>query len=240
MFVISYILVLTAIALSAVCSLHFGIGVPDYLDGRHNAVPLSGSRSATPISSDDIEKLTLRNIQGEFVVKLPSDEKLESLPQRSDSLKSNNTKKLILLERSRSSRMPVAAAQPGAIKIQPPPAALTPKRSLASIPSRSNTVSKSPWKSRNDNAFWGKGKRHESSMSFGHLDATRLDASYTEPSALTSSNPSVVSESTSTVSSREETQSSADGVERNPRMDSVGSIYDTQVNKPRLYLVTDL
>lgn len=226
MFSLSYIFIVATVVLAARCRMNFGTLVMQYLR-------LSKDEDASRKYTDEkgnLRRLTLAD-RGQFVVTLPDQNRLENLPKRWASLSSTYSSKSarsIGSGKLPSPPLPVAAAQPGAIKVAPPRSATT--NTITTTPttlSPANSVSsktKSTWK-QGDRPFWGRSnKRHESAMSFGHMDPSRLTIS---------SSPEMTRNLASVV------QPSLDA-RNTPRTDSVGSIYSTQPKKTRLFLVTDL
>jgi hypothetical protein len=177
----------------------------------------------------NLKRLTLANRSQPFLVSLPGQSHVGNPPKRWASLSSTTSSDSNGSSKARVSRMPIMAAQPGAIKIAPPvPAAthttLTPADSVGSKP-------KLAWK-YGGRSFWGKiNKRHESALSFGHMDPNRLTFSASMQVPELSTNVPVQLPTAPRAPSPQ-----LDG----PRVDSVGSIYSTQSKKPRLFLVTAL
>jgi len=188
MFSVSYVLMALTIILAALCLRNFNIGLPHYFERQNGGDYKDGFHPTPGIPDDDIEKLPLPSGE-EFVIRFPGEEALSNIPKRSDSLSSTSSTESSRSQSSpsgRKSRVPITAAQPGAVKITAPsPAATRGGRNLTlktSIKSLKSSTSASPttkpsWKGGDDKHMWGKSKRHDSEMSFGHLDATKLSRS---------------------------------------------------------------
>lgn len=223
MFALSYIFVAATVILAVLCRLNFGTEVMQYL--RSDKAEEAGSAYAD--EKGNLKRLTLAHRGQPFLVALPRQNHVENPPKRWASLSSTTSSKSSYSNGSgkgHASRMPIIAAQPGAIRIASPMPTATP-----TTLSPANSVgpkSKSAWR-YGERPFWGKSnKRHESAMSFGHMDPSRLTLSI--PARKLSRNLSVQPSTNKS--------STAPG----PRVDSVGSIYSTQFKKTRLVLVTDL
>lgn len=212
MFALTYIFLVATILLAIFCRLNFGTEVMKYLRADKGEDP---SQAYTD-EKGNLKRLTLAD-RGQFVVSLPGQSRLENLPKRWASLSSTYSSKSSRSTTS-GSLPPIVAAQPGAIRIASPMPTVT-----SSTLSPANSVSsKGKWK-QGERPFWGKSnKRHESAMSFGHMD----------PSRLTISSSVQGSELNRAIA----VQPSVDV----PRTDSVGSIYAAEPKKMRLFLVTDL
>jgi hypothetical protein len=221
MFVIAWILVLLVIILAVLCQFNFGIGLHRYLDPSG-----TGNFRQSPDANGDIE-----NGATVFVITFPDEKSLQreaSMSSNSSTLRSEQSygySKDIL------SRHTLMAAQPGSIKILPPvPAASNPSNPLRKY----------------GKALWGRTRRHESAMSFGHMDASKLDRGVSTvpvPSNAPLRLPPGLGRLEADELSRDGSLLEAPPLTRpqpSQRVDSMGSIYSTNSNKQRLVLVTAL
>jgi hypothetical protein len=233
MFALSYIFVAATVILAVLCRLNFGTEVMQYL--RSDKAEEAGSTYTD--EKGNLKRLTLAHRGQPFLVALPGQNHVDNPPKRWASLSSTTSSSSGYSSGSRkgrASRMPIIAAQPGAIRIAPPmltatPTTLGPANSVSS-------KSKSAWR-HGERPFWGKSsKRHESAMSFGHMDPSRLTLSIPARVPELSRNL-FVQPSTNKPPTAPRAPSPPQEV---PRVDSVGSIYSTQSKKTRLVLVTDL
>jgi hypothetical protein len=268
MFTLTILLAFATIAIAIICMSNFGSGLSAQLALQH----AGDSEEGVPINEKpDLEKLTLP-ISGDFVVTFPDQDRLENPPKRSDSLSSTSsatskkTGRVSFAQVFRNSRVPIVAAFPGAVKITQPPtaakSALSPSNSI-------RTIAKSSWKYAQDQSFWSKSKRSISTISaasFGHMDASKLEGSYVQSSALSqagSDDPIVSAEGVISPTARPMTPSERLAVKRNelsgrpkvglpptpsanlmapiryqtPRVDSMGSLGTEPTPKHRLFLV---
>lgn len=240
-FVITCILVLASIILAVLCQLNFGIGLHRYLDP-------SGTGGFRDSSAQSIDvKGDMETGAGEFAVKLPGEKTLQregSVSSNSSTLRSENsygyTKGLF-------PGLSITAAEPGSIKILPPvPAAVG-----TDSPRKGASTPLTPLK-KYGREFWGRTKRdgHESAMSFGHMDASKLDHRTSEAPVSTGApmrlpislaGPFTLdADSFSHDGSQLSTPAAVAMPNPSQRVDSMGSIYSTNSNKPRLVLVTAL
>jgi len=227
MFSLSYTFIGATVILAVLCRFNFGTEVMQHL--RANKEKEASDAYLPTDEKDNLKRLTLANRSQPFLVSLPRQSHVENPPKRWASLSSTSSNSSNGSSRTRVSRMPIMAAQPGAIKIASPmptatPTTLAPANSV-------NSKSKLAWK-YGERPFWGKiNKRHESAMSFGHMDPSRLTLSSSiqapEPSRNLPAQPPTASRAPSPL---------PDG----SRVDSVGSIYSTESKKTRLFLVTAL
>jgi hypothetical protein len=217
-FVIAWILLVIVIILAVLCQFNFGIGLHRYLDSSG-----TGSFRHTPDANGDIE-----NGSTDFVVSFPDEKSLQregSMSSNSSTLRSEHSygyAKGIL------SRPALMAAEPGSIKILPPiPAALN-------VP-RLNILRKY------GKELWGRTRRHESTMSFGDMDASKLDHGLPAPSkARLQLPPGLGRPLTLEAKNLSRDGSPLTRTQPSQRVDSMGSVYSTNSNKPRLVLVTAL
>jgi hypothetical protein len=227
MFSLSYTFIGATVILALICRFNFGTEVMQHL--RANNREEAGDAGLLTDEQGNLKRLTLANRSQPFLVSLPGQIHVDNPPKRWASLSSATSSSSSGSSKARVSRMPIMAAQPGVIKITPPvptatPTTLTPADSVGQ-------KSKLAWK-YGGRPFWGKlNKRHESAMSFGHMD----------PSRLTLSASMLAPEPGRNIPVQLPTDPRApspllDG----PRVDSVGSIYSTQSKKTRLFLVTAL
>jgi hypothetical protein len=235
MFTLSYVFIVATLLLAILCRLNFGTEVMEYLRAGKGE-DTDGAYSVTD-EKGNLKRLTLAHRGQSFVVSLPGQNTVENPPKRWASLSStysSGSSRSSGSRKTRISRAPIMAAQPGAIKIVSPMPTVTvttlsPANSL-------NSKTKSAWK-YGERPFWGKtNKRHESAMSFGHMDPSRLTLSSSMQASELSRNLSV-QPSTEALPATSKLPSPPDAT---PRMDSVGSIYSTQPKKMHLFLVTDL
>ena len=230
MFSVSYTFIGTTVILAVLCRFSFGSEVMQYL--RTNKREEAGDACLLTDEEGNLKRLTLADRSQPFLVSLPRQNHVENPPKRWASLSSTTSSRTAESNgssKARVSRMPIMAAQPGAIKIVPPMPTATPITLT-----QANSVgpkSKLAWK-YGGRPFWGKiNKKHESTMSFGHMDPSRLTLSASTQVPDLSRNIPVQPPTASRAPSP-----LLDG----PRVDSVGSIYSTQSNKTRLFLVTAL
>jgi hypothetical protein len=226
MFSLSYTFIGATVILALLCRFNFGTEVMQHL--RANKTEGAGDAFILTDEKGNLKRLTLANRSQPFLVSLPRQSHVENPPKRWASLSSTSSSYSNGSSKTRVSRMPIMAAQPGAIKVTPPmPAAIaafTPADSVGPKP-------KLAWK-YGGRSFWGKiNKRHESALSFGHMDPNRLTLSASMQVPELSTNVPVQPPTAPRAPSPQ-----LDG----PRVDSVGSIYSTQSKKPRLFLVTAL
>jgi len=230
MFSLSYTFIGATVILAVLCRFNFGSEVMQHL--RTDKKKEAGDASLLTDERGNLKRLTLANRSQPFLVSLPGQNHVENPPKRWASLSSTTSSRTTESSgssKARVSRMPIVAAQPGAIKITPPMPTATPTTLTAADPVGSK--SKLAWK-YGGRPFWGKiNKRHESAMSFGHMDPSRLTFSASMQAPQLSGNvpgqPPTAPRAPSPL---------LDG----PRVDSIGSIYSTQSKKTRLFLVTAL
>jgi len=228
MFAIALILILTTATLAIMSQLNFGIGLHRHLDPSGTG----GFRN----SSADIE-----NVSTDFPVTFPDEKPL----QREGSVSSNSS--TLRSEHSFGySKAVLMAAQPGSIKILPP----VPAASAESDSPRSKGTSTPLTPLRKyGKEFWGRSRRHESAMSFGHMDASKLDRGVSAipgtikaPLQLTHNVGRPLTLDANSFAKDEQMLKAPPRVMAQPalRVDSMGSIYSTNSTKPRLVLVTAL
>jgi hypothetical protein len=229
-FVIAWILVLLVIILAVLCQLNFGIGLHRYLDPNG-----TGNFRHNLGSNGDIENGTTP-----FVVTFPDEKSLQreaSVSSNSSTLRSEQSygySKGIL------SRSALMAAQPGSIKILPPvPAALNDNDSPLS---KGASMPPNPLR-KYGKALWGRTTRHESAMSFGHMDASKLNRGASIVPAPSNAPLPLASGLEADKLSRDGAQTVTPPLTRpqpSQRVDSMGSIYSINSNIQRLVLVNAL
>ncbi|KAG8834340.1 hypothetical protein FRC17_009108 [Serendipita sp. 399] len=256
MFTTSFTLIVITFVLAILCSLHFGYGLAQRQTTRDNGT-FGPQFSPVVDEKGDLEKLSLPLSAEAFVIAFPGEERLENPPQRSDSMSSTSTKasRQSTTKKARISRMPVMAALPGAIKITPPPQAVTvetttPLKSTNSIKAKAM----SSWRYASEQAFWNRTRRHESAVSWGHMDPSQLDAGSVQSSDLSKVELALQTPLVAPVAQQPLTSTGMPkvGLPAHPaalrqvtrlqpksRLDSVGSISSEQLlQQQRLFLVT--
>lgn len=236
MFTISYVLLLVIIILTSLARSTFGRGLPEYL----NASDIGSTNEdiySTFDSKADVEKAAPSG-SATFVLGLPPTRKPKRDASMSSTTSTLNSQRSIGYTKGGQS---IVAAQPGSIKILPPvPAA----GSTASDTSSSKPSQKSIRLYGKE--LWGRSRRHESVMSFGHMDPSKLDNP--RPSALSPTLRLSLSKPFTIETPNPSRESSAmvqpppmqGSLPRPQRVDSIGSIYSAQSNRPQLFLVSDL
>jgi len=232
MFILSYIFIVATVILAVLCRLNFGTEV------MHHLRTDKGEKATNaPLPVDEkgnLKRLTLGNSGRPFVLTLPRPDHVHNPPRRWASLSSASSSKGKGSRRTRISSAPIVAAQPGAIRIAPPVQAATPTVPIPANPvsSAANSARKQgPWP-----FWWRNDKRHESTISFGHMDPSRLTIASSVHAPDLPRNPHTQPSTTDALAVPRGPSPSHEG----SRVDSVGSIYSAQTRGTRLFLVTDL